>query len=181
MEVVDGKPAGGAKGRRVQASSSDTDDGFTPVGAVVLASEAKQVHRHKCILCKIFCKGNKRFGPGIHSTAKCPILKERGFTISYDYEKDQVLNPEGRPSSFSSGGSRPSAHRVDSGGSGLWTSQFPRLDRLIPCPLLKWWLRQLTPLQLTLLPVRPRLQASLCRVMERFVLLTSLTHPIAYR
>ena len=120
MEVVDGKSVGGpSKGRRVHAGSSDQDDGFTPVGAAVSPSDAKQVHRdHKCILCKILRKGNKRFGPGIHSTAKCPILKECGFTINYDYEKDQVLNPEGRPSSFSSGGGRPSARRVDSGGSG---------------------------------------------------------------
>ena len=115
MEVVEGKVSGSgrAKGRRVQEAAPD---GFTPVGATLSPDDARQNHKEfKCLLCKIYRKGNRKQSPGIHSTAKCPILKECGFTIQYDYEKDRVLNPEGKPSSFPNSGGR--GRRADAGAS----------------------------------------------------------------
>ena len=106
MEVMDGKSSSNQviKGRRVTSGESDGDDDFTPVGPSLTSAEAKQQHKeYKCLMCKIFRKGNKKGGCGIHPTWKCPLLKECGFTIDYDYTKDTVLNPEGRPSFFPAG------------------------------------------------------------------------------
>ena len=105
MEVMDGKHGGGSiKGRRVSADTEEDPDGYTTVGAQLSGDAARQQHReYKCLVCKILRKGNKKGGRGIHPTWKCPILKECGFTTTYDYEKDSVLNPEGRASSFPSG------------------------------------------------------------------------------
>ena len=109
MEVLDGKhSAPVAKGRRSGVVDGD-DDSYTSVGATLTPDEAKQQHKeYKCLMCRITRKGNKKGGRGIHPTWKCPILKDCGFTLSYDYEKDSVLNPEGRQSSYPNNGRRVS-------------------------------------------------------------------------
>ena len=117
MEVIDGKTGQHqqAKARRVDAGGDGTDqDGFTQVGAMLSSDDAKQQHcEYKCLMCKILRKGNRKGGKGVHSTARCPILKECGFTVDYNYEKDKVNNPDGKPSSF------PSGRRAQSDSGGL--------------------------------------------------------------
>ena len=119
MEVKDGKHGHGTlKGRRVSADDSGSD-GFTQVGATLTADEARQQHReYKCMICKILRKGNKKGGRGIHPTWKCPILKDCGFAMSYDYEKDSVLNPEGKASLFPVGRKATSRSDVPASRSG---------------------------------------------------------------